>query len=99
MTNFYRENRDLRFHMSQADWSRLGPLLELEFPGDDPEAPVEEEPLARNVQPLQIEAAKFNYRLVRAELAFDDYRTVLARCRIDAGPVHIVPYTLLPPVS
>ena len=67
--------------------------------GDDPEAPVEEEPLARNVQPLQIEAAKFNYRLVRAELAFDDYRTVLARCRIDAGPVHIVPYTLLPPVS
>ena len=63
--------------------------------GDDPEA----EPLARNVQPLQIEPGKFNYRLVRAELAFDDYGTVLAHCRIDGGRLHTVPYTLLPPVS
>lgn len=57
------------------------------------------EPLARNVQPLQIEPSKFNYRLVRAELAFDSYSTVLARCRIDDGPIHPVPYTLLPPVE
>ncbi|MGF1597478.1 MAG: hypothetical protein ACFCVK_11215 [Acidimicrobiales bacterium] len=57
------------------------------------------EPLARNVQPLQIEAGKFNYRLVRPELAFDDYGTILARCRIDHGPEHVVPYTLLPPVE
>lgn len=57
------------------------------------------QPLARNVQPLQIEPGKFNYRLVRAELAFDDYGTVLARCRIDQGREHSVPYTLLPPVA
>lgn len=56
------------------------------------------EPLARNVQALQIEAGKFNYRLVRADLQFDDYGTVVARCRIDDGPRHLVPYTLLPPV-
>jgi hypothetical protein len=62
--------------------------------GSDPDA----EPLARNVQPLQIEPGKFNYRLVRAELAFDDYTTVVARCRIDGGREHLVPYTLLPPV-
>lgn len=61
--------------------------------GDDPT-----EPLARNVQPLQIEPGKFNYRLVRADLEFDDYRTVVATCRIDGGRPHAVPYTLLPPV-
>ena len=57
-----------------------------------------EEQLARNVQPLQVEPGKFNYRLVRAELAFEDYGTIEAHCRIDMGPVTIVPYTLLPPV-
>ena len=61
----------------------------------DPEA----EPLARNVQPLEIEPEKFNYRLVRAELAFEDYGTIVAHCRIDLGPVRVVPYTLLPPVQ
>lgn len=55
------------------------------------------ERIARNVQPLQVEPGKFNYRLVRAELEFDDYGTVEARARIDAGPVVVVPYTLLPP--
>ncbi|MDH4276687.1 MAG: hypothetical protein OEZ14_17415 [Acidimicrobiia bacterium] len=59
----------------------------------------ESEPLARNVQPLQIEPGKFNYRLIRADLEFDDYRTVVATCRIDGGRAHIVPYTLLPPVE
>jgi hypothetical protein len=63
--------------------------------GGDPEA----EPLARNVQPLEIEPEKFNYRLVRAELAFEDYGTIVAHCRIDLGPVRVVPYTLLPPVQ
>ena len=57
------------------------------------------EQLARNVQPLQIEPGKFNYRLVRPELEFDDYGTVMARCRIDDGPEHLVPYTLLVPVT
>ena len=56
-----------------------------------------DERIARNVQPLQVEPGKFNYRLVRAELEFTDYGTVEARARIDAGPVIVVPYTLLPP--
>jgi hypothetical protein len=57
------------------------------------------EQVARNVQPLQVEPGKFNYRLVRAELTFEDYGTVEARCRLDMGPVTVVPYTLLPPVT
>lgn len=57
------------------------------------------EQIARNVQPLQIDPGKFNYRLVRAELGFDDYGTVEAHCRIDLGPVTVVPYTLLPPTG
>jgi len=56
------------------------------------------EQIARNVQPLQVEPGKFNYRLVRAELEFPDYGTVEAHCRLDLGPVMVVPYTLLPPV-
>jgi len=58
-----------------------------------------DEQLARNVQPLQIEPGKFGYRLVRAELSFDDYGTVEAHCRADLGPVTVVPFTLLPPVG
>ena len=58
-----------------------------------------EERIARNVQPLQVEPGKFNYRLVRAELEFRDYGTVQARARIDDGPATVVPYTLLAPVS
>lgn len=58
-----------------------------------------DERIARNVQPLQVDPGKFNYRLVRAEMEFDDYGTVEARCRIDDGPVVTVPYTLLPPVG
>src|SRR5690606_15321736 len=53
--------------------------------------------VARNVQPLQVEPGKFSYRLVRGEIDFDDYGTVEAHCRIDQGPVTVVPYTLLPP--
>ena len=56
------------------------------------------EKVARNVQPLQVEPGKFNYRLVRAELTFDQPGTVEAHCRIDLGPVTVVPFTLLPPV-
>lgn len=57
------------------------------------------EPLARNAQPLQIEPGKFNYRLVRAELMFENYGTVVAHCKIGDGPTRVVPYTLLPPVE
>jgi hypothetical protein len=57
------------------------------------------EQVARNVQPLQVEPGKFAYRLVRAELSFDDYATVVAAVRIDMGPVVNVPFTLLPPAE
>jgi hypothetical protein len=53
--------------------------------------------IARNVQPLQVEPGKFNYRLVRAELSFDEPGTIEAHCRIDLGPTHVVPFTLLAP--
>ena len=64
-----------------------------------PAAAADDEPVARNVQPLQVEPGRFNYRLVRAELEFDEYGTIEAHCRIDLGPVTVVPYTLLPPVT
>jgi hypothetical protein len=57
------------------------------------------EQIARNVQMLAVEPGKFNYRLVRAELTFDEYGTVEANCRIDIGDPLVVPYTLLPPVE
>jgi hypothetical protein len=57
------------------------------------------EQIARNVQMLAVEPGKFNYRLVRAELMFDEYGTVEANCRIDMGDPTIVPYTLLAPVE
>ena len=73
-------------------------------PGERAEAALEVvfrrdgEQIARNVQPLSIEPGKFGYRLVRAELEFDDYGTVEAHCRVDMGDATVVPYTLLPPV-
>ena len=57
------------------------------------------EQIARNVQPLAIEPGKFGYRLVRAELEFDEPGTIEAHCRVDMGSVTVVPYTLLAPVS
>lgn len=66
---------------------------------DEDKGAEDAEPLARNVQALEIEPGKFNYRLVRADLQFDDYKTIVARCSIDGGDEHIVPYTLLPPVA
>ncbi len=53
--------------------------------------------IARNVQYLQVEPGKFSFRLVRAELHFEDYSTVEAHCRLGAGPATVVPYTLLAP--
>jgi hypothetical protein len=57
----------------------------------------DDEQLARNVQLLVVEPGKFNYRLVRAELAFDGPGTIEARVALDQGDPLIVPYTLLPP--
>lgn len=56
----------------------------------------EAEQIARNVSPFQVEPGKFTYRLVRAEIAFDDFTTVYAHCRIDRGSWTTVPLTLLP---
>jgi hypothetical protein len=58
-----------------------------------------EEQVARNVQPVSVEAGKFAYRLVRAELTYPGPGTVEARVRVDLGDPVVVPYTLLPPVE
>ena len=63
----------------------------------DPED--ESEPVARNVSPFTVEPGKFTYRLVRGELEFAEYGQIYAHCRIDRGPWHLVPFTLLPPVD
>lgn len=57
-----------------------------------------DEQVARNVSPFTVDPGKFTYRLVRGELEFADYGQVVAHCRIDRGPWHLVPLTLLPPV-
>ena len=54
--------------------------------------------VARSVMPFQVEPGKFGYRLVRAELTYEDYGTIEAHCNIDGGPVTVVPLTLLPPI-
>jgi hypothetical protein len=55
--------------------------------------------VARNVSPFNVEPGKFTYRLVRGELEFPDYGQVFAHCRVDRGPWHAVPFTLLPPAD
>lgn len=91
-------------HLVVIVWNPLGgspnAALETVFHRADEAGDInpDDTPLARNVQPLQIEPGKFNYRLIRAELPFDDYGTVIASIRVDLGPIHRVPYTLLPPI-
>ena len=53
--------------------------------------------VARNVSPFSVDPGKFTYRLVRGELEFTEYGRVEARCRVDQGPITVVPYTLLAP--
>jgi hypothetical protein len=59
----------------------------------------DDEQVARNVSPFTVEPGKFTYRLVKGELEFPDYGQVFAHCRVDRGPVTVVPFTLLPPAS
>ena len=59
----------------------------------------DDEQIARNVSPFTVEPGKFTYRLVKGELEFDSYRQIFAHCRVDHGPWHLVPFTLLPPVG
>jgi len=54
--------------------------------------------MARNVSPFTVEPGKFTYRLVKGELEFAEYGQIIAHCRVDRGPWHLVPFTLLPPV-
>lgn len=56
-----------------------------------------DEQVARNVSPFTVEPGKFTYRLVKGDLDFTEYRQIFAHCRIDRGPWHLVPFTLLPP--
>ncbi|MDQ3739150.1 MAG: hypothetical protein M3337_08280 [Actinomycetota bacterium] len=58
-----------------------------------------DEQVARNVSPFTVDPGKFTYRLVRGELEFNDYGQVFGHCRVDQGPWHIVPFTLLPPTE
>jgi hypothetical protein len=55
--------------------------------------------VARNVSPFTVDQGKFTYRLVKAELTFDDYGQIIAHCRIGRGEWHYVPFTLLPPLD
>lgn len=70
-------------------------------PGDSPEGVLEVrflrdgEQVARNAQMLQIEPSKFAYRLVRAELEFEEPGTVEAHCRVDEAEPVVVPFTLI----
>ena len=57
------------------------------------------EQIARNVQPVEVEPGKFAYRLVRGELEYATAGTVEAHCRVDQGPVTVVPYTLMEPTG
>ena len=52
--------------------------------------------VARNVSPFRVEPGKFTYRLVRAELEFEDYGQVFAHCRVNRDPWSVVPLSLLP---
>jgi hypothetical protein len=65
----------------------------------DPERTGAGEHLARNVSPFSVEPGKFTYRLVRGELEFTEYEQIFAHCRVDRGPWHVVPFTLLPPAT
>jgi hypothetical protein len=59
----------------------------------------DDEQIARNVSPFTVEPGKFTYRLVKGDLDFTEYRQVFAHCRVDRGPWHLVPFTLLPPTD
>ena len=60
---------------------------------------LEGEEVARNVQALQIEPGRFGRQLVRPEITFERHGRVEAHCRIDMGPITVVPWNLLPAVG
>ncbi len=64
--------------------------LEVEFLGPGGEQ------VARNVQPVNVAPGKFGRQLVKGELAYKDYGTIEAHCRLAGGSTVVVPFTLLP---
>lgn len=52
--------------------------------------------VVKSKQPVEVEPGKFGYRLVRADITWEDYGKIEAHVRIDDGPPTIVPLTLLP---
>lgn len=54
-----------------------------------------EEQVARSVQPFTVEPGKFTYRLVRAEIEFEELGSIEARCRINRDDPITVPFTML----
>jgi hypothetical protein len=53
--------------------------------------------LARNASPFTVEPGKFTYRLVRSELTLAAPGQVFAHCRVDGGPWHLVPLSVVAP--
>ena len=53
--------------------------------------------VARNVQPVNVQPGKFGRLLVRGELTYADYGTILAHVRLMGGSTVVVPLTLLAP--
>ena len=54
----------------------------------------DEEEIARNVQPLQVEPGLFAYRLIRAELELANPGIVFAHCRLNQDDPIMVPLTI-----
>lgn len=55
------------------------------------------EEVARNAQPVSVQAGKFGRLLVKGELTFPEYGTIEAHVRLTGGAPVIVPLTLLQP--
>ena len=53
--------------------------------------------VARNVQPVNVVPGKFGRLLVRGELTYPDYGTIVAHVRLMGGSSVVVPLTLMPP--
>jgi len=74
-----------------ADGTGTAALIS-EFVGPDGEQ------VARNVQMVSVAPGKFGRQLVKAELTYESYGTIEARCRLNEGGHEVrVPLTLLPP--
>ena len=46
---------------------------------------------------METEVAAITASAMRGEIDFEEYGTIVAKCRVDQGPVLNVPYTMLAP--